>query len=104
MRLSETYDQDLGASITAVGQLVKTGLAPDAQAATDLMMNIAGVMAAQPMPESVRPAIRQGAITEKRVVLRLRPYQTFETPPRHVNTPSEVETLTHSLGVSMPWK
>lgn len=76
----------------------------DLEAATDLMMKIAGVMAAQPMPESVRRAIRQGAITEKRVVLRLRPYQTFETPPRHVNTPSEVETLTHSLGVSMPWK
>ncbi len=76
----------------------------DLEAATDLMMKIAGVMAGNPMPDSVRPMIRQGAITEQRVVLRLKPYQTFETPPRHVNTPKDVETLTHSLGVSMPWK
>jgi len=68
------------------------------------MMKIAGVMAGNPMPDSVRPMIRQGAIAEQRVVLRLKPYQTFETPPRHVNTPKDVETLTHSLGVSMPWK
>ena len=76
----------------------------DLEAATGLMMKIAGVMAGNPMPDSVRPMIRQGAITEQRVVLRLKPYQTFETPPRHVNTPKDVETLTHSLGVSMPWK
>ncbi len=76
----------------------------DLDAATDLMMKIAGVMAGQPMPESVRPTIRQGAIAEKRVVLRLEPYQTFETPPRHVYTPKDVETLTHSLGVALPWK
>jgi PPOX class probable F420-dependent enzyme len=76
----------------------------DLEAATGLMMKIAGVMAGNPMPESVRPAIRQGAITEQRVVLRLKPYQTFESPPRHVNTPKDVETLTHSLGVSLPWK
>jgi PPOX class probable F420-dependent enzyme len=76
----------------------------DLEAATDLMMKIAGVMAGNPMPDSVRPMIRQGAIAEQRVVLRLKPYQTFETPPRHVNTPKDVETLTHSLGVSMPWK
>src|SRR6266403_6264844 len=55
----------------------------DLEAATDLMMRIAGVMAGQPMPESVRGQVRQGAVVEKRVVLRLRPYETFETPPRH---------------------
>jgi PPOX class probable F420-dependent enzyme len=76
----------------------------DLEAATDLMMRIAGVMAGQPMPDSVRPNIKQGAINEQRVVLRLRPYQTFETPPRHVNTPKDTETLTHSLGVPLPWK
>lgn len=73
-------------------------------AATDLMMRIAGLMAGQPMPDSVRPSIRQGAISEQRVVLRLRPYQTFETPPRHVYAPKDTETLTHSLGVALPWK
>lgn len=76
----------------------------DLEAAIDLMMKIAGVMAGNPMPESVRPAIKKGAIAEKRVVLHLKPYQTFESPPRHVNTPRDVETLTHSLGVPLPWK
>jgi hypothetical protein len=31
-------------------------------------------------------------------------YQTFEIPPRHVYTPKDTETLTHSLGVALPWK
>jgi PPOX class probable F420-dependent enzyme len=76
----------------------------DIEAATDLMMRIAGVMAGEPMPESVRPTVRQGAIAEKRVVLRLRPYETFETPPRHVYSPKDVAGLTHWLGRRMPWK
>jgi hypothetical protein len=59
----------------------------DLEAATDLMMRIAVLMAGQPMPDSVRPNIRQGAVDEQRLVVRLRPYQTFETPPRHVYTP-----------------
>jgi hypothetical protein len=50
-------------------------------------MRIAGVMASQPMPESVRGQVHQGVVAEKRVVLRLRPYETFETPPRHVSRP-----------------
>ena len=76
----------------------------DLAAATDLMMRIAGVMAGQPMPESVRPNIRQGAIAEKRVVLRLKPYATFETPPRHVSKPEDTKGLTHWLGTTLAWK
>jgi PPOX class probable F420-dependent enzyme len=76
----------------------------DVEAATNLAMKIAGVMAGQPMPESVRGQVRQGVVAEKRVVLRLRPYETFETPPRHVYAPKDIETLTHSLGVTLPWK
>jgi len=74
------------------------------EAATDLMMKIAGVMAGQAMPESARAMIREGAVREKRVVLRLRPYETFETPPRHVNTPADVKGLTHWLGERLPWR
>ena len=81
-----------------------TTIETDVEAATDLMMRIAGLMAGQPMPDSVRPNVRQGAINEQRVVLRLRPYQTFETPPRHVYTPKDTEKLTHSLGLALPWK
>jgi hypothetical protein len=72
-------------------------------AVVDLMMRIAGVMAGNPMPESVRPMIAEGAKREDRVVLRLRPYATFCTPPRHVNTPADLPTLTHQVSASIPW-
>jgi PPOX class probable F420-dependent enzyme len=69
----------------------------------DLMMRIAGVMAGNPMPESVRPMIAKGAKREDRVVLRLRPYATFFTPPRHVNSPADLPTVTHEVSASIPW-
>ncbi len=69
----------------------------------DLMMRIAGVMAGGPMPESVRPMVAEGAKREDRVVLRLKPYATFYTPPRHVNSVADLPTLTHETSVSMPW-
>ena len=72
-------------------------------AVVDLMMRIAGVMAGQPMPEAVRPMIAEGAKREDRVVLRLRPYATFYTPPRHVNSAADLPTLTHEVSASIPW-
>jgi PPOX class probable F420-dependent enzyme len=72
-------------------------------AVVDLMMRIAVVMAGNPMPEAVRPMIAEGAKREDRVVLRLRPYTTFYTPPRHVNTPDDLPTLTHQTSASIPW-
>jgi len=48
--------------------------------------------------------IAEGIIRENRVVLRLTPYATFETPPRHVYSADDVnENLTHELGTSLPW-
>ena len=45
-----------------------------------------------------------GVRREGRVVLRLTPYATFETPPRHVYSADDVnENLTHELGISLPW-
>ena len=76
----------------------------DIEAATDLMMRIAGLMAGQPMPGSVRANISQVVVAEKRVVLRLKPYQTFETPPRHVSKQEDTKGLTHWLGSALPWK
>lgn len=74
------------------------------EAVVDLMMRIAGVMAGKPMPESVRPMVEKGAKAENRVVLRLTPYETFETPPKHVHDAGDVsEKLRHSLGTSLPW-
>ena len=71
---------------------------------TDLMMRIAGVMAGKEMPESVRPMVEQGAKKEGRVVVRLTPYATFCTPPRHVHSERDVnEKLTHEVGDTLPW-
>ena len=76
----------------------------DHDANVDLGMRIAGVMAGQPMPEEVRPMIAAGVKRENRVVLRLTPYVTFETPPRHVYSADDVnDNLVHELGTSLPW-
>jgi len=56
------------------------------------------------MPESVREQTRHMAITERRVQLRVRPYATFESPPRHVYSSEDVANLTHDLGLHLPWK
>jgi len=69
----------------------------------DLMMRIAGVMAGNPMPDAVRPMIAEGARREDRVVLRLRPYATFYTPPRHVNSAADLPTLTHEVSANIAW-
>jgi hypothetical protein len=71
---------------------------------TDLMMRIAGVMAGKEMPETVRPLVEEGAKREGRVVVRLTPYATFHSPPKHVHQASDVsEKLLHGLGDSLPW-
>jgi PPOX class probable F420-dependent enzyme len=76
----------------------------DHDANVDLAMRIAGVMAGEAMPEEVRPLIAEGVTREDRVVLRLTPYTTFETPSRHVHSVEDInEGLTHGLGVNMPW-
>jgi|ERR1051326_1312365 len=76
----------------------------DIEAASELLTRIAGLMAEQPMPGSASENLKRIAIAEKRVVLRLRPYQTFETPPRHVYRPEDTQNLTHGLGSILPWE
>ena len=74
------------------------------QAVVELMLRIAGVMAGKEMPDAVRPMAEEGARREGRVVLRLTPYATFHSPPKHVHAASDVnETLQHGLGDSLPW-
>jgi PPOX class probable F420-dependent enzyme len=76
----------------------------DEPAVVELMMRIAGVMAGKPMPEEVRPAVVEAAKAEQRVVVRLRPYATFQTPPKHVYDAQDISPrLLHSLGQTMPW-
>ncbi len=74
------------------------------KAVTDLMMRIAGVMAGKEMPEAVRPLVEEGARREGRVVVRITPYATFHSPPRHVHSEKDVnEKLVHGLGDGLPW-
>ena len=41
--------------------------------------------------------VEAGARAEERVVVRLRPYATFYTPPRHVESPDDINpSLLHS--------
>ena len=77
----------------------------DEERTIDLMMAIAEVMAGKPLDdEALRPLVAQGAKKEGRLVLRLRPYATFETPPRHVHHESDVNpSLTHWTSTSLPW-
>lgn len=72
-------------------------------AVVDLMMRIAGLMAGNEMPESVRPMVAEGAKREERVVLRLKPYATFYTPPRHAYSADDLPSLTHETSASIPW-
>ncbi len=82
----------------------KARIETEPKAVVDLMMRIAGIMAGNPMPEEVRPMVEEGARLEQRVVLRLTPYATFESPPRHVASASDVnESLLHNLGTMVPW-
>jgi PPOX class probable F420-dependent enzyme len=71
--------------------------------ATDVLTRVVGLMSGQEVPASRRPQIEQMARDEQRVVIRVRPYSTFETPPRHVFQMSDLDTLTHWTSSTMPW-
>ncbi len=48
-------------------------------------------------------AERREFVRKHRVVIRVRPYPSFATPPRHVYRPDGVGTLTRFTSTSMPW-
>jgi hypothetical protein len=74
------------------------------QAAVDIEFTINEVMAEGAIPESKRPVVEEAVRREGRIVLRLKPYATFETPPRHVHNPDDLtDDLTHFLGKTLPW-
>lgn len=76
---------------------------PDLDRATDLMMRISAVMAGNEMPASARPDVEEMVRREHRVVLRLSPYATFQTPPRHVHQAADIKGLTHWTSTGLPW-
>ncbi len=75
----------------------------DPDLAADVLARVIGVMAGEQTPDSRLPQIAQMAQDEDRVVIRVRPYATFETPPRHVYKMSDIDTLTHFTSTSLPW-
>ena len=76
----------------------------DLEKVVTLLMRILGLMTGKAMPESVRGQVRQMALDERRVQLRVRPYATFESPPRHISSSEDVADLTHGLGQHLPWE
>jgi PPOX class probable F420-dependent enzyme len=75
----------------------------DRDLAAEVLKGVIGLMAGEEVPDSRRPQIRQMSEDEQRVVIRVRPYATFETPPRHVYKMSDIDSLSHFTSSSMPW-
>lgn len=75
----------------------------DFDAVVELGVRISALMAQQSIAESYRPHVAEMTRREQRVMLRITPYMTFESPPRHVYKPDDVKGLTHGLGTSLPW-
>jgi PPOX class probable F420-dependent enzyme len=64
----------------------------DPEKSADLLRQVVELMSGEPVPDE-----------ERRVVIRVRPYATFATPPRHVNQMEDLDTLTHWTSSSLPW-
>jgi PPOX class probable F420-dependent enzyme len=77
---------------------------PDRDLAVDVMMAVAGRMSGQPLGEEARPHIEAMSERENRVVIRCRPYATFASPPRHLNSNDQVQALSHWVSGVVPWE
>jgi PPOX class probable F420-dependent enzyme len=75
----------------------------DFDSATDVLRRVVDLMAGETMPNSTRASIERMVRDEQRVVVRVQPYATFATPPRHVRKAEDLETLTHWTSTSMDW-
>jgi hypothetical protein len=75
----------------------------DPEAVADLLLRVLELMAGRELDPSARAHAREMAIKEDRVVLRLKPYASFMTPPRHIAGEQDLETLTHWTSSSLPW-
>ena len=75
----------------------------DEEQAADVLRQIIELMAGQPVGAGRREQIAELSREEQRVVIRVTPYATFATPPRHVRRMEDLDTLTHTTSTSMPW-
>lgn len=67
------------------------------------LVKIMELMAERALPPDTRQHCEEIVRREDRIILRVTPYMTFETPPRHVYKPEDVKGLTHWVGASLPW-
>ena len=75
----------------------------DPEQSADVLRRVIELMAGGPVPDERRAQLAEMARVEGRVVIRVRPYATFATPPRHVNQMEDLDTLTHWTSASVPW-
>lgn len=75
----------------------------DLDGVVDMILRIGAVMAGRDLDESSRENATALALREDRVRLRLKPYATFMTPPRHAGNEVEFAKLTHWASATVPW-
>ena len=71
--------------------------------AVDVLRRVIDLMAGKDVTSAKLPEIERMAREENRVVIRVRPYATFATPPRHVYQAGDIDALTHFTSNSQPW-
>jgi len=75
----------------------------DPQHGADMLVRVVELMAGQPVPDERREQVQELARAEQRVVIRVTPHSTFATPPRHVTTMDDLDTLSHWTSATEPW-
>lgn len=75
----------------------------DLEAVVDLSMRIGAVMAGRELDDSLREHAAARVIKEDRVKIRLKPYASFMTPPRHAWNESDFANLTHWTSSTLRW-
>jgi PPOX class probable F420-dependent enzyme len=78
-------------------------LEEDFDQAVDVLRRVIDLMAERDVAEAKLEEVRRMAREENRVVIRVTPYATFATPPRHVYRAEDIDGLTHWTSTSMPW-
>lgn len=75
----------------------------DEAAGAAMLLRVVELMAGEPVPPERHEQISRMAREEHRVVIRVTPYATFATPPRHVTKMDDLDTLSHWTSSSQPW-
>lgn len=76
----------------------------DLDAVVSLYKRIFGTILGRTLDDAAaHNAVVDKAIHEQRVVLRLRPYATFMTPPRPIDSEADIAPLVHLESSTKPW-